>query len=91
MVQVQQVESAVLDQNWTGIPEYSKRFYKVFGVASTRQHLQRTFVRFALDRLDHGFDGFDASLIYHASHVSDAYDPFYLKWAHTVQVSLAGC
>ncbi|KAK9831583.1 hypothetical protein WJX74_001220 [Apatococcus lobatus] len=83
--QVQQVESAVLDQNWTGIPEYSKRFYKVFGVSSARQHLQRAFIRLALDHLEHGFDGFDASLIYHASHVSDAYDPFYVKWAHTMQ------
>ena len=85
-MQVQQVQNAVLDQQWAGIPEYSKRFYKVFGVASERQHLQRTFIRLALDRLDHGFSGFDKSLVYHASKVSDAYDHYYVKWARTVQV-----
>ena len=51
----------------------------------------RAFVRYALDTLDHGFNGLDRALIYHGSLVGDKYDIWFEAWAKAVQVRAFHC
>ena len=84
--QTERVQNAALHQQWNGIDEYTTDFYKVYSACTLKQQLQRAWLRHILDAGDAGFEAIDRILIYHASHVADAYDEWYVQWAKAVQV-----